>query len=70
MSLIGLSRNEKILKIEATDKIPRLETGGQPKQIFYLPLRQIDARKKCSHLVANAQVRSMFQSMSTQQKVL
>lgn len=31
MYLIGISKNEKIIKIKATNKIPKLETGGQPK---------------------------------------
>ncbi|MBW7651163.1 MspI family type II restriction endonuclease [Anoxybacillus sp. ST4] len=38
MSLIGLSRDEKIREIEATDKIPRLETGGQPKTDILLTI--------------------------------
>ncbi|XWN51741.1 MspI family type II restriction endonuclease [Anoxybacillus flavithermus] len=38
MNLIGISKNEKIIKIKATDKIPKLETGGQPKTDILLAI--------------------------------
>ncbi|MCG3083820.1 MspI family type II restriction endonuclease [Anoxybacillus sp. LAT_35] len=38
MNLIGISKNEKIIKIKATNKIPKLETGGQPKTDILLAI--------------------------------